>query len=180
MDYEKLFPGRFIKSADLDNRDVTLEIRAVRAEEIEGKPKAIVSFHGTKKELVMNRTNAESLKLMFGRETNDWLGKKVTIYPVTIPDPFNPGGTTRAIRVRGSPHITTADSATIQRGKKTIKVSVVPTGRNARANVARQQPAEPPPPPPPEHDEYTGEILGEPPLDVVLPGDREVDGDVPF
>lgn len=174
MDYEKLFPGRFLKSADLDNRDVTLEIKAVRAEDIDGKPKAVVSFQGTKKELVMNRTNAEAVKLMFGRETNDWLGKKVTIYPVTIPDPFNPGGTTRAIRVRGSPHITQADSATVQRGKKTIKVSVVPTGR--RANAAPQQqpaPQQPAPPPRPTYSE-TGEIpADDETADTGLPGEPD-------
>src|SRR5688500_5095775 len=116
MDYESLFPGRFIKSADLKGKDVTLAIRAVRSEEIDGKPKAILGFEGTKKEMVMNRTNAEALKLMFGRETDDWFGKRVTIYPATIADPFN-GGTTTAIRVRGSPDITKPANATVQRGR---------------------------------------------------------------
>lgn len=165
MDYETLFPGRFIKSVDLKGRDVTLTVRAIRAEDIDGKPKAIVTFDGTKKELVLNRTNAEAVKLMFGRETDNWLGKRLTIYPATIPDPFQ-GGSTTAIRVRGSPDITKPASATIQRGRKSIKVSVVPTGKGARANGKNQKAA----PPPPAHDEETGEVFDEP-QGMGLPGE---------
>lgn len=172
MDYEKLFPGRFIKSADLDRKDVTLQIKAIRSEDIDGKPKAILSFQGTKKEMVMNRTNAEAIKLMFGRETDNWIGKRITIYPETIPDPFN-GGTTTAIRVRGSPDIKAAETATVQRGRKTIKVSVAPTQVRTRAN-GKSQKAASPPPPPPAHDLETGEILDEEPPG--LPGDD----DAPF
>ncbi len=139
MDYEKLFPGRFLKSADLPDRGATLEIKAVRSEEIDGKPKAVLSFQRTKKEMVMNRTNAESIKLMFGRETDGWVGKHITIFPATIADPFN-GGSTKAIR-------------------KTIKVSVVPTGKAAKPNGKRQAPPEPEPQEPPPHDEETGELM---------------------
>lgn len=130
MDYEILFPGRFIKSVDLKGRDVTLVIASVKAEEIEDKPKAILTFEGTKKAMVMNRTNAEAIKLMFGRETEQWLGKRITIFPAAMKDPFGDGEIT-AIRVRGSPDITEAKSATIQRGRKTLKVSVRPTGKGA-------------------------------------------------
>lgn len=128
MDYETLFPGRFVKSADLLGKDVTLIIRHVKAEKIDDKQKAVIGFEGTSKEMVMNRTNAEAIKLMFGRETNDWIGKRVTFFPATIKDPFG-DGEVGALRVRGSPEITKAMSATVQRGRKTIKVSVVPTGK---------------------------------------------------
>lgn len=172
MDYEQLFPGRFIKSADLAGRDVTLEIKAVRSEDIDGKPKAILTFKGTKKELVMNRTNAESIKLMFGRETDEWIGKKVTFFPDTIADPFN-GGSTKAIRVRGSHNISKPMSATVQRGRKTLKISVVPTGPGAAVNGKgqKQAPPEPPPPPEPPHDSITGELPDEPGPVEGLPGE---------
>lgn len=172
MDYEKLFPGRFLKSAEMDGRDWTLEIKGIRSEEIDGKPKAILSFNGTKKEVVMNRTNAEALKLMFGRETNDWIGKRVTLFPATIADPFN-GGTTKAIRVRGSPDISKPASAEVQRGRKTIKVQVVPTAvRKAGAQRAPPPPEPPRQEPPPPHDEQTGEVFDGPP--------GESNEDIPF
>src|SRR5258708_37310191 len=127
MNYEKLFPGRFIKSADFDGKDVNLVIVAVRAEDIEDKPKAVMTFEHTKKEMVLCRTNAEALKLMWGPETNNWVGKRVTLFPAVIKDPFGDGEIT-AIRVRGSPDLKEPASATIQRGRKTIKVAVRPTG----------------------------------------------------
>lgn len=126
MDYAKLFPGRFIKSVDFDGKDVTLTIKSVKTEEIDDKVKAIVNFHETKRELVLNRTNAEAIVLCFGRNVDDWVGKRVTWYPATIKDPFGDGEIT-AIRVRGSPDITKGASATVQRGRKTLRVSVQPT-----------------------------------------------------
>lgn len=155
MDYETLFPGRFIKSADFKGKDVTLTILAIRAEDIEDKPKAIMTFENTKKAMVLNRTNAEALKLMFGRDTDGWIGHKVTFFPATIKDPFSDEMIT-AIRVRGSPELTKTASATIQRGRKTLKVSVAPTGK---AKAAQKK--EPAPP------------AGEPPEDLPLPGSAE-------
>lgn len=131
-DYETLYPGRFIRAADLKGKDVTMVIVGVVAEEIDGKAKAVMTFEGTKKSLVLNRTNAEAVRLMFGRETDDWLGKRVTIFPAVIKDPFG-DGEVGAIRVRGSPDIAKAAEATVQRGRKTIRVSVMPTGRPAAA-----------------------------------------------
>lgn len=162
MDYETLYPGRFIKSADLNGKgDVTLVLKAITAEELDGKSKAIVSFEGTKKQLVLNRTNAESVKAMFGRETNDWLGKRITVFSAVIKDPFG-DGTVGAIRVRGSPDISKPIEATIQRGRKTIKVSVIPTGKSNGKPTPKNgngQAKAAPPEPPPISPEEQAEIL---------------------
>lgn len=130
-DYETLFPGRFLKSADLAARDATVTIKAVVGEEIDGKDKVVISFEGTKKQWVCNRTGAEALKLMFGRETNGWLGKKVTLYRMMMKDPFGGDDAPEigAIRVRGSPEIDKPMSADVKRGRKTLKISVRPTGK---------------------------------------------------
>lgn len=154
MDYETLFPGRFIKAVDLKGKDVTLTIASIAAEEIDGKTKAVITFEGTKKQLVLNRTNAEAVKLMFGRETNDWLGKRITIYPATIQDAFGGGGDIPATRVRGSPDISKPMNASVQRGRKTIRVAVQPTGRPAPKNGnGKAQPTPPQPSAPPEMTE---------------------------
>lgn len=162
MDYEILFPGRFVKSVDLKGKEVTLTIASIKAEEIDEKQKAIISFESTKKSMVLNRTNAEALKLMFGRDTDGWLGKRVTIYPAVMKDPFGDGDIT-ALRVRGSPDIAQAMNATIQRGRKTIKVSVVPTGDAKAAAKPKPKAAAPAAPsngvPPPISDEEAASIL---------------------
>lgn len=154
MDYTKLFPGRFLKSVDFDGKDVTLTIKSVKSEEIDDKTKAIVKFAETKRELVLNRTNAESLVLCFGRDVNAWVGKRVTWYPAIIKDPFGEGEIS-AIRVRGSPDITKPASATIQRGRKTLRVAVQPTGKAAPKSNGKPTP--PPAPQPPQNGELSEE-----------------------
>jgi hypothetical protein len=105
MDYERLFPGRFLKAALLDGKDWTVTIAKVRLEEMEkddgGKEvKGIVGFSDAKKEWVLNRTNATCLAAMFGRDTDGWIGKRVTLFPTTTGPKHDP-----CIRVRGSPDI---------------------------------------------------------------------------
>ena len=103
LDYDALFPGRFIKAGDFGGRDVTVQISAIDLEDLPSdkggdKTKGIISFSGAKKKLVLNRTNGECLKAMFGRDTGDWIGKRVTLYAAEWNgDP--------CIRVRGSPDI---------------------------------------------------------------------------
>lgn len=105
MDFDRLFPNRFLKAGEFQKRDVTLTIAAVKIEELEGakgkESKAIVSFASTPKQLVLNKTNGLSIRAMFGRETDGWLGKRVTFYPAEIK--FEDADL--AIRVRGSPDI---------------------------------------------------------------------------
>lgn len=109
MDYDQLFPGRFLKSGEFQGKDVTLTVASIRLEELpqdQGgtRTRGIIGFRETKKELVLNRTNGESIKAMFGRDTDDWIGKRITFYPAPHLDSFT-GERGTAIRVRGSPDL---------------------------------------------------------------------------
>lgn len=109
MDFDQLFPGRFLKSGLFQGKDVTLVIANVRTEELPDdkggkKVKGIISFVGKTLELVLNRTNGESIKAMFGRKTEKWIGKRVTFWPAPYTDNMT-GEVSTAIRVRGSPDI---------------------------------------------------------------------------
>jgi hypothetical protein len=105
MDFDKLFPGRFLKAGQFGGRDVTMTIAKIVLEEMDGvkgkETKAIASFRERPLQLVLNKTNALSLKAMFGRETDQWVGKRVTFFPAKIQ--FEDHDI--AIRVRGSPDI---------------------------------------------------------------------------
>lgn len=105
LKFDDLFPGRFIRAANFDGKDVTYTITNVMLEELEGdrgkEVKPIVSFSEINKQLVLNKTNALALKAMFGSEVTDWNGKRVTLYPLTI----EWEGNDLAIRVRGSPDL---------------------------------------------------------------------------
>jgi hypothetical protein len=103
VDFDQLYPGRFIKSGELLGKKVTLTITAVDLEDLEGgdgtkKAKAIISFDETEKKLVACKTNGICLREMFGKVLAAWIGKRVTIFP----DTWNGEP---CIRVWGSPDI---------------------------------------------------------------------------
>lgn len=103
VDFDQLYPGRFIKAGELLGKKVTLTIADVDLEDLQGedgkpKAKAIVSFKETEKMLVTCKTNGICLKEMFGKSIAEWIGKRVTIFP----DTWNGEP---CIRVWGSPDI---------------------------------------------------------------------------
>lgn len=81
-----LFPSKYISAIEFQGRDVTLTIAGIKIEELKlrggGKEtKPVLSFKGTKKQMVMNKTNASSIAEMYGPAAEKWVGCKVTFYP---------------------------------------------------------------------------------------------------
>lgn len=104
VDFDQLYPGRFIKAGELLGKKVTLTIADVDTEELQGedgksKVKATLAFKETEKMHVMCKTNGVCLKEMFGKDLSTWVGKRVTLFP----DTWNGEP---CIRVWGSPDIT--------------------------------------------------------------------------
>lgn len=102
VDWDELYPGRFIKASDLKGKNVTLTIASVDLEELEGDKgkqiKGVVGFEKTEKQLALNKTNGICLKEMFGKKVQDWVGKRVTLMPST----WNGDD---CIRIYGSPDL---------------------------------------------------------------------------
>jgi hypothetical protein len=103
VDFDQLYPGRFIKAGELLGKKVTLTITDVELEGLLGddgkeKAKAIISFKESEKKLVACKTNGICIKEMFGKSIAEWIGKRITIFP----DVWNGEP---AIRVWGSPDI---------------------------------------------------------------------------
>jgi hypothetical protein len=105
VDFDELYPGRFLKAGEFKGRDVNLTITRVQVDELEGnkgkETKGIITFRETPKQLVLNKTNGLSIKAMFGRAVAEWVGKRVTLYPQKIESDM----ADVAIRVRGSPDL---------------------------------------------------------------------------
>jgi hypothetical protein len=152
LDFDQLFPGRFLKASIFAGRDVTLTIANVRIEDLPSetggtKVKGILAFEGKKLELVLNRTNGEAIKAMFGRDTGEWVGKRVTFYPGT----FNGEP---CIRVRGSPDLPAPlDYELKLPRKRPVKQRLLVTGQKANGKPA------PEPEPEPITDPETGEVF---------------------
>ena len=99
MHYELLYPSKYLKASDLRGRDVTLTIcpeRGVRIDKVARQggakePKAVMFFaecaakakkeEAEEKALILNKTNAKTIAAIYGTETEDWKGKRITLYP---------------------------------------------------------------------------------------------------
>ena len=85
VDWEEMYPNRFLKAAELKGKQVTLKIASVNIEELVGDKgpqiKGIIGFEKTAKQFAINRTNGICLKELFGRKVQEWVGKRVTLFP---------------------------------------------------------------------------------------------------
>ena len=81
--FDELYPGRFLKAGELRGQKVTLTIKNVDTEMLEGdtgpKLKAILSFAESEKQMVACKTNGLCVKGMFGAKLADWIGKRITL-----------------------------------------------------------------------------------------------------
>lgn len=107
VDYDELFPGRFLKAGLFKGKPHLFTITDVDVEDLpqdNGKSRArgVISFAETKMQLVLNSTNGQCLRSLFGRKVADWVGKKIWLAPES--DQFG-RETVEAVRVYGSPSL---------------------------------------------------------------------------
>ncbi len=143
VDWDQLYPGRFLKAGEFMGRKVTLTIADVELDELEGntgkKVKGIISFRETTRQLALNRTNGICLKAMFGRKLAEWAGKRVTLFP------GNWNGE-ECIRVWGSPDIAKDEEIVIdlprKKPQKMVMHKVVKGGVAEKPAIDREPPIE--------------------------------------
>lgn len=84
VDWDELYPGRFLKVGEFRGKKPTLTIASVQLDELEGttgkKIMGVIGFERTSKMLPLNKTNGLCLKAMFGRQVQAWAGKRVTLF----------------------------------------------------------------------------------------------------
>lgn len=100
-DYRSMFGAKYVGAWDLGDKDVTLTISAVKAEELKNKggsdKRPVLYFTGTEKAFVCNKTNARSVATLYGPKVSAWIGKKITLYATKTQ---LGGETVDAIRIR--------------------------------------------------------------------------------
>lgn len=81
MDINQCFPSNWLEAADFPDEQV-LTIEEVTLEEVgdEKEERPVAWFKGVDKGLILNKTNAGTIADMYGTETDDWAGQKVTLY----------------------------------------------------------------------------------------------------
>ena len=102
MNINSVFPSKYLKAADLQGRDVMVTIERVTLEDLAGNGddkdvKPVVYFKGKTSGLGLNKTNANTIADLYGPETDNWIGRAITLFP-THTD-FN-GRQVECIRVR--------------------------------------------------------------------------------
>ncbi len=95
-------PGRYLTGDDLDG-DVTVAIERVVMEPFRDPKtrqearKPVMYFQRAKRGLIVNRTNWRAVAELYGDESDNWIGKRITLTS-TMVDAY--GKQTRAVRVR--------------------------------------------------------------------------------
>lgn len=130
-DFKLGFESNFVSAVEFGGKEPTLTIESITLEELADdsgrmKKRWIGRFVGKQKAWVMNRTNCELLAALFGsRETNDWIGKRVTLASETV---YLKGAPVPGIRVKGSPDLKQPLEVSVKLPKKKASlVRLIPT-----------------------------------------------------
>jgi hypothetical protein len=75
----EIFPSKYIKAADLKGREVTVIIANVEIEKIGDDRKMVIYFQGKEKGLVTNKTNANRIAMLYGEDTDQWIGREILL-----------------------------------------------------------------------------------------------------
>jgi len=100
--YRLMYPSEYLNAADLHDKEVALTIAKVEVEDVPGqdgkkKPKPVLHFEKTAKRFPLPKTCAKVIAAKFGNDTQEWIGKKITVFPTTC-EAF--GQTVECIRVK--------------------------------------------------------------------------------
>lgn len=97
MELSNVFGGDHLKATDLQGNEPTVVIADVQMKKFDNGNKLVISFEGKKKSLVCNKTNANRIAHAFGTNTDNWIGKEITLFTDLVD--FQ-GNTVEAIRIR--------------------------------------------------------------------------------
>lgn len=80
MELATIFPSKYIKASDLQGHEPTVVIGDAKIEKLGDDQKLVLYFQGKEKGLVCNRTNADRIAHLYGSNTDEWIGKEITLY----------------------------------------------------------------------------------------------------
>jgi hypothetical protein len=84
MNFDDLFPSKWLRASDLGDDPVTVQIKDVDVEKMaDGQTKPVVYFKGSDKPLILNVTNGRVLSELYGRSTDNWIGKSIKLVATT-------------------------------------------------------------------------------------------------
>lgn len=98
-----LSPSDFLAAVEFKGKDVTLTIKSISVDDLQtsdgSKRAPVITFHETKKKFVLSaKINIHTIASLYGTAAEDWVDKRITLYPTTCKAFGNPN--TDCIRIR--------------------------------------------------------------------------------
>lgn len=88
MNVNLIYPSKYLKAADLGERQVTVTIKSAAMEDLgygaEKERKLVIYFERATKGLILNRTNAMIIASMYTPETDNWVGNAIILYSARV------------------------------------------------------------------------------------------------
>lgn len=83
MNVDTLYPSKYLSASDLQGKEPTVTITQISMEKMtDGQTKPCVFINNKPKGIVLNKTNAMAIANMYGKETDNWIGKKIKLVKV--------------------------------------------------------------------------------------------------
>lgn len=87
-DYRLLYDSDYLYAFHLQGKEATVKIAKVSGGKLKDKDgkesrKPFVWFAGKTKPLALNKTNGSLIADLYGKDTANWIGKLVTLFPTT-------------------------------------------------------------------------------------------------
>jgi hypothetical protein len=89
VNIKDVFSSKYLSANDIDNEvSYPVTIVAVDTNEFgQGKDKQVkfeIKFREIKKPFIVNKTNANSIAKLLGPETDEWVGKRITLFKTEV------------------------------------------------------------------------------------------------
>ncbi len=81
-----MYPSKWMSAKDLDGQDKVVTIRRIEEETIAQEDKWVLYFdlRQSTKGLVLNQTNAKAIAKLHGEDSDEWIGKSITLFPTEV------------------------------------------------------------------------------------------------
>jgi hypothetical protein len=97
LNFNQLFPSKYVSAADLTYGPKVLRIAGISQKQMgDGEIKPVVAFHDGKP-MVLNRTNGEMLRNLYGSDLSGWIDQPIELYATTTQFGFK---TVECVRLR--------------------------------------------------------------------------------
>ena len=75
--------SKYLAHADLQGKAQTYTINGAGMEDVSGTEVLVIGFKEITKGMIIKVTNWNSIEDLHGKDTDDWMGKKISVFPTT-------------------------------------------------------------------------------------------------